>query len=235
GAQIFFLLGIGYYVVMVRPQGRKLWLFIAPLLWSVALILLYAARLPVAFQHGRYLIPALPMIILLGAIGLVAMVTEWRNNLLGRVLSRSLALATIPTLVFFAISVGLNAYITDVAIINEEMVDLAMWIETELPKDELLAIHDVGAVGYFASRPLLDIAGLISPEVIPLIHQPDALWDLMQARGARYLMAFQNQIPNQNPNDPRLCAIYESAGKTTPRLGEDKMTIYRLNWDGASC
>lgn len=235
GAQIFFLLTIPYYLVMMRRYGRKSGLYIAPLLWTVGLILLYAARLPVSFQHGRYLIPALPMIILCGAVGMMAMVIEWRNNMLGRVLSRSLALAIIPTLLFFATSIGRDAYITDVAIINEEMVDLAFWIRDNLSQDELLAIHDVGAVGYFATRPLVDIAGLITPEAIPLINNADGLWALMREQGATYLMAFPNQIPNKNPNDSRLCPVYQSSGETTPRLGEAKMTIYRLNWDNSSC
>jgi hypothetical protein len=235
GAQIFFLLTIPYYMLMMRRYGRKASLYLAPLIWAMALILLYAARLPVSFQHGRYLIPALPMIIVCGVIGMVTMLIEWRTNMLGRVVSRALALAVIPTILFFAISIGRDAYITDVAIINEEMVDLALWIRDNLPQDELLAIHDVGAVGYFAPRPLVDIAGLITPEAIPLINNADALWALMRERGATYLMAFPNQIPNKNPNDWRLCPVYQSAGETTPRLGEAKMTIYRLNWDKSSC
>jgi len=235
GAQLFLFFGLIYYLVMMRSHGRKIVVYIAPLIWSVALIALYAARLPVSFQHGRYLIPALPMVILLGTIGMVVMVIHWRESVLGRVVSRSLALATILMMVSFALIIGRNVFITDTAITNEEMVDLALWIEAELPKDQLLAIHDVGAVGYFAPRPLLDIAGLISPEVIPLINQPDALWAYIEAQGADYLMAFPNQIPNDNPNDPRLCLVYQSDGKTTPNLGEAKMSIYRLNWLRASC
>jgi len=31
--------------------------------------------------------------------------------------------------------------------------------------DDLIAAHDIGAIGYFAPRPILDLAGLISPDV----------------------------------------------------------------------
>jgi hypothetical protein len=235
GAQFFLVFGLVYFLVRIRTQGRKIALYLAPLVWFVVLALLYTVRLPVPFQHGRYMIPALPMIVLLGTIGIVAMVIDWKESILGRVLSRTLALATVLTMVAFAVLIGRNAYITDTAIINEEMVDLAFWIEAELPKDQLLAIHDIGAVGYFASRPLLDVAGLITPEIIPFINQPEAMWAYMQAQGSVYFMAFPSQIPNEDPNDPRLCLIYQSDGRTTPSVGEAKMSIYRLNWTRASC
>ena len=38
------------------------------------------------------------------------------------------------------------------------------------PPDALIAAHDIGAVGYFGQRRLLDLAGLVSPEVIPFIR-----------------------------------------------------------------
>ncbi|MGB1288133.1 MAG: hypothetical protein ACPG7F_16470, partial [Aggregatilineales bacterium] len=92
--------------------------------------------------------------------------------------------------------------------------------------------HDIGAVGYFAERPeLLDIAGLVSPEVIPIIEDDNALWALMQAEDARYLMGFPDQLPGQNPSDARLCRIYISNGQTSQRIGGPGMAIYRLAWD----
>jgi hypothetical protein len=119
-----------------------------------------------------------------------------------------------------------------VRIIQEEMVTPARWIADNIPTDELLAVHDIGAVGYFAPRPILDIAGLISPEVVPLVNDADSLWDLLADRGAAYLMAFPDQIPGHNPNDSRLCPVFESSGRTATNAGGAKMRIYRLSWDG---
>jgi len=235
GAQAFFILGAIYFVWMNRKKNRLMWLYIAPLAWAIGHILLYAARLPVPIQHGRYLIPMLPTFVAMGAIGMITMVIEWRENMLGRVLSRALALSTIATSLVFAFSLGLNAYVQDVAIINEEMVDMAKWVAENLPPDELFATHDIGALGYFATRPLLDTAGLITPEIIPYITADEPLWEFMRQRGAVYFMAFPFQIPNRNPKDPRLCLIYQSPGKTILRLNEPKMSIYRFNWDGTSC
>jgi hypothetical protein len=112
------------------------------------------------------------------------------------------------------------------------MVAAAHWIAETLPEDELLAVHDIGAVGYFAPRPILDVAGLINPEVVPIVNDADALWALLEARNARYLMAFPDQIPGDDVDDPRLCFVWESPGRTSFQQGGAKMRIYRLAYDG---
>jgi hypothetical protein len=109
----------------------------------------------------------------------------------------------------------------------------AHWILENLPEDELLAVHDIGAVGYFSRRPrLLDLAGLINPEVVPILFDKEALYELMRERGARFLMAFPYQTPGEDTGDSRLCPLYSSGGRTSVSIGGDKMVIYRLAWDG---
>jgi hypothetical protein len=233
GGQFFLVIPIGFFVMcQVRQEKRAILLYLLPLLWVVGLLLLYALRLPAWYQHGRYVIPALPAWVLMGVIGLVILLDKTKQHLLGRVLSRSLALATLVTGIFFFAISGLMAYQADVAVINEEMVKTALWIKDNLPPDELLAIHDIGAVGYFAPRPdLLDIAGLINPEIVAIVADGNALWAFLQARDARYLMAFPDQIPNDNPNDSRLCLVYSTNSPTSPRIGGANMAVYRLVWD----
>jgi len=122
-------------------------------------------------------------------------------------------------------------YAKDVRIINEEMVDPANWINVNIPEDELLATHDIGAVGYFAPRHLVDIAGLVTEEVVPIIGDEVAMWAYLQGRDAQYLMAFPDQIPGDNVNDARLCPLYQSNGTTAINAGGNKMVVYRLAWD----
>lgn len=231
GGQILLLPGVVVFVVTRLAQtGRLRWLYLLPLLWALALIALYAARLPAAYQHGRYVIPALPALVVMGTWGTLTLLRWARRRLLWRVLARSLALAAAGLLLAFALMTGVRVYQVDVAIINQEMVATARWIEANLPTDELLAIHDIGAVGYFAPRPMLDIAGLVTPEVIPMVANAEALWALMQARNARYLMAFPDQIPGDDATDPRLCPLYVSDGAASRRVGGPSMAVYRLNW-----
>ncbi len=206
-------------------------LLLVPLIWAIALIGLYAARLPAPYQHGRYVIPALPSLILFGGVG-TALIWRWGKSSPGRrIVSRTLAITGIALFIVFW-GIGWQQYGRDVQIIQSEMVVTARWLRDNLEPDQLLAVHDIGAVGYFAPRPILDLAGLVSPEVIPIIRDADALWALMQQRGARYLMALPDQIPGQNPRDPRLCPVFSSGGRWAPAAGGANMVVYALAWDG---
>lgn len=233
GGQALLLSGLFIYGWMTfKTQKSRQWLLLMlPVLWAIALILLYASRLPAAYQHGRYVMPALPSIVLIGVIGTLYAVDKWKWTLLPRVLSRALLMSALLTSFAFALVIAPPIYSTDVAIINEEMVASALWIDENIPQDELLAIHDIGAVGYFSSRPMLDIAGLVSPDVAPIVDDADALWRLMQARDAHYLMAFPDQIPGDSVADDRLCQVFITNGETARRAGGSNMAIYRLAWD----
>ncbi|MBE0689478.1 MAG: hypothetical protein IH587_05080, partial [Anaerolineae bacterium] len=130
---------------------------------------------------------------------------------------------------------GLSAYRKDVSIIGNEMVRAAHWIADNLPEDELLAIHDIGAVGYYASRPIVDLAGLVSPELLPLIPielNGEATWDMLRERDARYVMGFADQLPDANPDDSRLCPVFRARGMDAEVSDTYNMSVYRIVWDG---
>jgi hypothetical protein len=231
GGQILLLAGIvAYCVGIYRQRKRAIWLL--PLVWATLLVLLYAVRLPADYQHGRYVIPALPCIVWSGVMGLAWWLERGRFRLWSRIASRVLGLASVLAFVFFLFTLGLQAYRTDIAVINEEMVASAYWIRDNLPQDELLAIHDIGAVGYFSGRTdMLDIAGLIDPKVVNVLDDPNDLWALMRERDAKYLMAFPDQVPGRDVSDSRLCVLFTTNATTAIQQGAANMSVYRLEWD----
>ena len=98
GGQIMLLPPLGYMLYRlfrrVQADRRALLFWLLPG-WAVATVLLYALRLPAPYQHGRYVMPVLPLLITLGAVGLAAwMAPRYRHRWL-RVLSRTLFLAII--------------------------------------------------------------------------------------------------------------------------------------------
>jgi len=201
-------------------------LLLVTLLWPICLILLYTLRLPAYYEHGRYVIPALLPFLAIGVGGTVELVAAMRRSrqLLPRLVGPSLAIATLLVFLIFWLN-GALVFASDVRSINSDMVVAAQWLAANVPSDTLLAAHDIGAVGYFAPRPLLDLAGLVSPEVIPIILDDNAKMALMQQRGVRYLMV----LPPQRPvpaDDPRLCERFNAHGA----MGG--MTVYKLAWDG---
>ena len=45
------------------------------------------------------------------------------------------------------------------------MVDLALWLRNNTPESSLIALHDIGIVGYYSDRKIIDLVGLTNPEV----------------------------------------------------------------------
>jgi hypothetical protein len=237
GGQTFLLPGVFYYGTVkgsgfVQHWRNRIFDFL-PLIWTLVLISLYALRLPAYYQHGRYVIPALPAFIIVGVVGAIGLVQWGQKRLIRRVLTRALALSGLVGFVYFGYVQGPLLYRTDVSIIDQEMVATARWIAEHLPPEQTLAIHDIGAVGYFAPRPILDLAGLVSPEIIPFINDKEPLWDWLYKRGAQHLMAFPDQVPGDDAHDPRLCPMFTTNGPASASVGGPSMTVYSLSWDGA--
>jgi hypothetical protein len=169
-------------------------------------------------------IPAVAPFIVIGVGGTLLLAARRRASMVGRVMARSLALTALGIFAIFWVY-GAMIFGRDVQAINSDMVVASQWLATNIPTEQLLAAHDIGAVGYFAPRPMLDLAGLISPEVIPIIRDPAALMSLMRTRGVRYLLVLPSQLPTRE-DDQRLCLRFNASGE----MGG--MRVYEMAWDG---
>ncbi|HMR98651.1 MAG TPA: hypothetical protein PKE62_05280 [Anaerolineales bacterium] len=159
------------------------WGALAGVIWFVGYILIYFLRLP-PYQHGRYIIPAFPILYLWGLLGMVGFMQSAKSNLRLKFLWKTLVSAL---LVLFFTRGGLqNA--KDVFWVESEMVATAKWVKQNIPPNTTLAVHDIGAMGYFVSNPLVDLAGLVDPEVIPFIRDETRLADYLNERSVEYLI-----------------------------------------------
>lgn len=197
--------------------------------WWLAHLTLYALRLPVTYQHGRYQVPVIPFFILLGLGGTAYLLRPAAQSLLPRAISRATLVAIILVSLTF-LGLGARAYAADVAFIQGEMVATARWLEEHVPSNSLIAVHDIGAVGYFTRRPLLDLAGLVTPEVIPFIADETRLIEFMQGHGANYVVFFPDwsDAYQRMAHDPRLEPVHTTGFAWTLSQGRANMTVYRL-------
>jgi hypothetical protein len=145
-------------------------------------------RIP-AYQHGRYIIPAFPILYLWGMLGMIDYVSSANAN--KRIVFLWQVLLGVLCLLFSFIAARQNAY--DVYWIESEMVQTAKWVQTNVPPDALLAAHDIGALGYYVPNPILDLAGLVTPEVVPFIRDSSKLAQYLNANSADYLIVFPGQ------------------------------------------
>jgi hypothetical protein len=91
--------------------------------------------------------------------------------------------------------VGANSYAQDVALIESEMVVSAKWVAENVSPHDIVAAHDIGALGYYDDHELIDLAGLVSPEVIPFIRDEERLSEYLDSKDVGYLVAFPDFYP----------------------------------------
>jgi hypothetical protein len=219
GPSIVLLPGIlGFVYLAIR---RRAWPMMAALLWCGGYLLLYILRLP-AYQHGRYLMPAMPVFFM---FGLLSYLEFQRSFLFGRyhwpiktVWQSSLSLLTVGFVLL-----GARSYGEDVGLIQSEMVVTAKWVAANLPPGSIVAAHDIGALGYFDDHQLIDLAGLVSPEVIPFMRDEARLAQFLDQRGANYLVAFPAFYPELTGTLP---VVFTSGGKFAPAIGQKNMSVY---------
>jgi hypothetical protein len=229
GAQLLLLPGLLFASWLTIKENR--WSLLPVWLWWVSYLLLYGLRLPVTYQHGRYQIPAIAWVILLGVWGTARLVKRRHKpvgrQLLGRVVGRALVISLLALVLAFTV-VGAQAYGRDVRFIESEMVATAKWLKAQTAPDALIAAHDIGAIGYFAQRPLIDLAGLVTPEVIPFIRDEAALFDFIIASQADYLVTFPSWYPEMTRNSA-LIVRYSTQAPWAPQAGGDNMTVYQIS------
>jgi hypothetical protein len=103
------------------------------------------------------------------------------------------------------------------------MVVTAKWVAANLPPDALIAAHDIGALGYFDYHELIDLAGLVSPDVIPIIRNEPQLANYLDQRGANYLIAFPEFYPLLTKNAQ---IVFDTNSAITRTFGQKNMVVY---------
>ena len=88
----------------------------------------------------------------------------------------------------------------------------------------LVGAHDIGALGYFGGRQLVDLAGLVSPEVIPFIRDEQRLALFLDELEADYLVTFPGWYPQLARKGS---LIYNSNSAFSPEMGGENMAVYR--------
>ena len=222
GAQALLLPGLLW--LAAQAWRRRQWDWVVPLAWVAAMVGAYALRLPVTYQHGRYLIPVIPVLVVLGTVGLARMLQWTSDRMWVRVASRAWLAATALLAVVFAL-LGAQAYTRDVQIIETEMVAAAHWVRANTPPTARVAAHDIGALGYYSERALLDLAGLVSPDVIPFIRDEAQLADWLDSAHADYLVTFPGWYP-ELVQKAKGGLQYQTNAPYSLAAGGERMAIY---------
>jgi hypothetical protein len=193
------------------------WGALASLFWVLGYVAIYFASLP-AYQHGRYIIPVLPVMYVWGILGFLEFIFSPQANkrivFLWQVFIITLSLAFTY--------IGARQHASDIFWVESEMVTTARWVSQNIPSDARLAVHDIGALGFYVQNPIVDMAGLITPEVVPFIRDEPRLAQYLDSNSVDYLITFPSFYPQLTSQRE----LVFKAGSELSQLGEN-MGVYR--------
>lgn len=162
------LFGVAAVVWLYRGRWRGLWerrdpaFVLLMTAWSLGVIGLYGVR--GVNVYTRYLLMFMPFVVIGGFAPLVAW---WRRG--GRRQSAVLVIGAVAlvqntVLDFRVIRPATIAYQE-----SEQRVNIAIgeWLRDNTAPGTVIAVPDIGAIGYVSQREILDLNGLITPELIP--------------------------------------------------------------------
>ncbi|MFI5201299.1 MAG: hypothetical protein ACHQNE_02815 [Candidatus Kapaibacterium sp.] len=174
---IFVLLVAGIW--LLRRETKYYILFII----SIGLPVAQAFVAPQFRQSGRYFFPVIPLFIILG-------VASWekmgRMGRIGRIVLMLLILSGIIETVRWAMISG-----ESVRNINDQHLAVVDWLRQNMQPSDTLAVDDVGAIGYFLDKPVIDLTGLMTPSIWAIHHDQDSVWRAARGMGANFFVIYR--------------------------------------------
>ncbi|NKQ35539.1 MAG: hypothetical protein HF973_07985, partial [Chloroflexi bacterium] len=162
------------------PTWRKSRLTV---LWLLGLWLLTPVIVDQVWHHGRYTMPLIPfqMVIAGGGLNWLLQRLEIRDWRFDRLIPNLQSLISILILLIFTLAAlwQLPKWADMLAANTQEVQDidvaLGLWLSGNTPPDALIAADDIGAIGFLSGRRIVDMNGLVSPEMWTAVQQPVGL------------------------------------------------------------
>jgi arabinofuranosyltransferase len=196
-------LGIVGLILLAHPLGMAL---IAPY------------RGP-GFQEGRYSIHLLPLALVVLAVGLGPVVERRRRAAL--VLWLALALWTLVP--------AAQRYAWSVQNIDAMQVRIGRWADANLPRRARLAVNDIGAIAYLSRREIVDLMGLVTPEILPYRRQgEEGIIRFIGEVCPDYVIVFPSWFPRLTARADLLEPVHQVALPRVEVAGGPEMVVYRL-------
>jgi hypothetical protein len=199
---------------------------LALLVHPLAMALLAPYRGP-AFQEGRYSTHLLPVALLLLAVA----ATPRTGGSGGPRITPALSLARVVYLAaaLVLLAPAADRYAWGVQNINAMQVHLGRWVEAHTPRDATLAVNDIGAIAYVSRRPVLDLMGLVTPEIRPYRREGDAgILRFIAERCPDLVIIFPTWFPGLASRRDILTPVYRVRLERNEVSGGPEMVVYRL-------
>jgi len=194
-----------------------------PFAWSFILIILYAIALPAIYDQGRYLMPLVPLMIIYGIEGLDQLLKRFAHGSL----TRSTIWLSLFGMVFLLWINGASDFAYRIQLYDRVHVQAAKWINRNTSPKVVIATHDIGIIGYYTQRQIVDLAGLITPEIIPIMNDPQKMRDYILSKQVTYLIVYSGYYRDLlTLLDAHL--VYSPGAEQLRALGIEPFEVYEI-------
>jgi hypothetical protein len=124
--------------------------------------------------------------------------------------------------------------------LQSSLIPWGKWFRRHAPPGASIAAPDIGAIGYFSGHRVIDLAGLVTPEMVPLLQrepQENAVANLSFAAFARpeFLIDRASVANDMLARSAYAAALTPIGSAQVPNLGIARpgravYTFYRVNW-----
>jgi arabinofuranosyltransferase len=201
-----------------RRCGRALGLVsLALIAHPLAMALLAPYRGP-AFQEGRYSTHLLPLAVIVLA---AAAAKAFR--------AKPVVLAFVLLISLMALAPAAERYAWGVQNINAMQVHLGRWLDAHAPPSATLAVNDIGAIAFFSRRPVLDLMGLVTPDILPYRREGETgVMTYVAQRCPDYVVIFPTWFPLLAARRDVMTPVYSVRLARNEVSGGPEMVVYRL-------
>jgi hypothetical protein len=190
---------------------------LALLAHPLAMALLAPYRGP-AFQEGRYSIHLLPLAVLV-----LAASAGTRPRI------RPVLLAAVLLATLVGLAPAAERYAWGVQNINAMQVHLGRWVDANTPRSAVLAVNDIGAIAFFSRRRVIDLMGLVTPDILPFRREgEEEVVRYVVDRCPDYVVVFPTWFPRLTARRDLLTPVAAVRLERNLVAGGDEMVVYRL-------
>ena len=230
---------LGLLAVAKRGCERS-WLILLVLIGFPVLRGILAPFKGATFQQGRYAAYLVPLLTVIGLVGLrcawsllreslnFGVAQRWRRRLVALVW-----VAVLGNLVVMNARQGRD-YAAHVADIDYMHVAMGRWLAANTTNDAVVATNDIGAIAYFSGRRIIDIVGLATPEVLAYLA-PGVAADLGVLRFLEkvqpdYLVILPNWYPQLAEMRYLFRPLHTVEVRSDTIAGGARMIVYKTVW-----
>jgi hypothetical protein len=213
---------VGLLALLTKRERRRAAIMLATILVVTPFMMGITAPQRLKPDNVRYVAQLVAPAVVFAA---AAMAWLPRSGVAGALVGLLVGLSVVSRSVDLA-----GAYAVSVKNIQQLHVTAGLWMREHLPADAVVAVNDVGAIAYFSERRILDLEGLVSPEVLPYRGHADRGLRVVTDFRPDFIAIFPHWYPDLAQREDLFQEIHRVRITDNLISAGDTLVIYRTPW-----